>query len=192
MEKFYFDGSVFLGQFTKQDEQVRKGCKNVCISASQKEDAATVGVSNDIENARIDQTLWGIEYAEGPFWGYMDRFYARQAIEQREFTDDIEDCSYELKTTLPTLGVNSRLSVATAILSNVSEIYTLYAELLHTNVRGFLSEHHGIEVIEPCAESENAYNDPILEELYRAAHRSFAVLNTDPLARVADSRRLFQ
>jgi hypothetical protein len=75
-----------------------------------------------------------------------------------------------------------------AINKNVSELHTLYADLLCEPSVEYMQLHHGIRIIQPSSQQEASYTDDELETSYQRALAAFSHASVDSLKKIHDPR----
>jgi len=189
MKNILFDASSHLGQFCISDEAIRKGCKNMQASISPVGADDLIGGWTDLENGRADRTVWNLpDDVQDCYYPVMDRFYSITNVCQPPLTEKEELLAMKLAEAFPLVDLYSRYTCARAITQKATEIHTLNAELLSTDVIEFMQSAHGIKMILPRAEVEMGYSDPVLEQRYQTALQAFrhAALNAPEI--ITDDR----
>jgi len=189
--KILFDASVHLGQFSLASEQIRIGCKNSQASISSKESATRAGFWTDNENGRVDSSVWTLgRNLQDNYYPYMDNFFSLKNIYQVQLAKDSTKKALELTDQNLGLSFVSAYTCATAITSKVSEVHTLYADLLNNSVVEFMKSDHGILILKPFSDSENMFDEEVLEKTYGVALAAFQQENVDALKSLNDDREL--
>lgn len=184
MEKVLFDSSSHLGQFCISNENIRAGCKR-----SQAEILASAnGVWTDAENGRVDKTIWSLSRElQGKYYDVMDLYFSEANVQQDPMTDEEMELSLALRKDLPTLHPYSRITCARAIVNGISEIHTLFAELLSPETRSYMAKHK-ISVIQPNSALKETYIDSDLEDYYWHALKAFRSYGLDAPTLLDDPR----
>ena len=193
MKNILFDSSAHLGQFCLNNERVRIGCKNMQASLVGANSFNTCGAWTDLENGRVDRTIWNIdERLQNAYYPFLDRLFTIASVDQSQISAEVESIAHELRSKLPTLSVYSRFNKATSIVLRCSNIYTLFAEMFDRSVQEYLKSNHGIQVKYPHAEKELAYSDPRLEAFYQSAITQLRTGGVDLLSAIADERSVLK
>lgn len=194
MEKILFDASTHLGQFCLSDERIRLWCKNQQSSLDERnaKEPRRMGMWSDNENGRVDRTIWSLsEDVQAAYYPFMDHFFSTKMIAQDPISEwelgEVRDIGQRGPIGLHTM---SKLTCARAFLERVSEIHTLFTELLNPPVVKYMRDHNNVEIRKPEAPAEElAYEDLKLETFYQKCLKQLRAAGMDLLKELKDDRQ---